>query len=198
MVNEKNIKAEIASAQGRTIYIYYQGNIDTPRVNAIAGIVTNIITNNKPYALYFLFSSHGGEVDAGITLYNFLKSLSVKIIMHNIGTIDSIANVIFMAGEERYASPHTIFLFHGVSMNVNGSLSLPGINELRNRILNNHNTIAGIICGNTKMKEAMIKKLFNQGETKDVNFALKFGIINKIKPPKIPQNSTIVTININN
>ena len=35
--------------------------------------------------------------------------------MHNVGQVDSSANVIFLAADERYASPHTTFLFHGMN-----------------------------------------------------------------------------------
>lgn len=181
----------------KTVYIYYHGEIDIPRVNAIVGIVTQLMANEKPDCLYFLFSSNGGGVDAGVTLYNYLKSLHVELVMHNIGTIDSIANVIFMAGKKRFATPHAVFMFHGVSMNFNGNLSLPQLNEIRDRILNNHSTIAGIICGSTKISDREIKRLFSEGQTKDVRFALQKGIIDKIQLPQIPQNALTVTININ-
>jgi len=68
----------------------------------------------KPDVLYFLFSSNGGSVNAGIALYNFLRALPVEIIMHNTGSIDSIATVIFLAADKRYAALHSTFLFHGV------------------------------------------------------------------------------------
>jgi len=55
----------------------------------------------------------------GVTLYNFIRSLPVKTIMHNIGIIDSIANVVFLAANERYANPSSSFLFHGVGFDVN-------------------------------------------------------------------------------
>lgn len=120
--------------------------------------------------------------------------------MHNVGTIDSIANVVFVAGEERYAVPHATFLFHGVTLTINTQqtrISLPQLNEVRNRINENHNTIAGIVCGNTKMTEEEIKKLFSEGETKDVEFALEKGIINKVKPAQLPKEALFISININ-
>lgn len=82
-------------------------------------------------------------------------------------------------------------------MPFNGVLSLPQLNEIRDRILNNHSTIAGIICGNSKISDRKIKRLFSKGQTKDVRFALQKGIIDKIQLPQIPQNALIVTININ-
>jgi len=60
---------------------------------------------------YLLLSSPGGNVNNGITIYNFLKSLPINLTTHNIGVVDSIANVIFLAGDNRYAVPHSSFLF---------------------------------------------------------------------------------------
>ena len=190
---------DITNANNKTIYINYFDSIDAGRVKAIMGIVAEILVREKPSCLYFLFASNGGSVDAGITLYNFLKALPIKVIMYNIGTIDSIANVIFVAGSERYAAPHATFLFHGVTWGFSAetNLSLPQINEIRDRIHKNHATIAGIICSNTSMTEKEIEKLFNEGETKDVSFALEKGIIHEVKAAQIPQDALFISININ-
>lgn len=186
-----------ASTPEKIVYVYYQDDIDGFKVKSIMGIVANLLATQNPTVLYLLLSSHGGEVDAGVTLYNFLKSLPVKIVTHNIGTIDSIANIIFAAGKERYAVPHSVFLFHGVQMNLNGQLSLPQVDEIRDRIIKNHETIAGILNDNTLMTIREIKKLFKTGETKDVRFALKKGIIHKIKSAELPKDALFISININ-
>lgn len=184
----------------KEIYINYADNIDSTRVKHIISIITQLIGNEKPDRIIFLISSRGGEVDAGISLYNFLKALPVQVYMHNVGSIDSIANVVFCAGEKRYAAPHSTFLFHGVQTRVNGPsmLSLPQLEEIRDRVIKNHDTIAGIIGENSKMKESEIKKLFAQGETKDVDFALKRNFINEVKLPQIPKGALFISININN
>lgn len=57
-------------------------------------------------------SSEGGNMTAGFALYFFLKSLPVPLITHNVGSIESIAVVIFLAGQKRYAYPGTRFLVH--------------------------------------------------------------------------------------
>jgi ATP-dependent protease ClpP protease subunit len=45
-------------------------------------------------------------------LYNFLGALPLELTTHNIGSVDSIANVLFLAGKIRLAAPNTRFLFH--------------------------------------------------------------------------------------
>jgi ATP-dependent Clp protease protease subunit len=57
-------------------------------------------------------SSEGGNMTAGFALYFFLKSLPIPLTTHNVGSIESIAVVIFLAGQKRYACPGTRFLVH--------------------------------------------------------------------------------------
>jgi ATP-dependent Clp protease protease subunit len=180
-----------------TIYINYFDVIDMPRINTMMAFCANVIAQQKPKKLYFLFSSPGGNVNAGITFYNFLKALPCEIIMHNNGSIDSIANIVFMAGKQRFASPNSSFLFHGVALRLpQVELNLTKIKEFTSGIEKDQEKIAGIIAENTKMGKKEIKKLFSQGEVKDVQFALKRGIINEIKPSKIPEGEPFVNISI--
>ncbi|MFH1792609.1 MAG: ATP-dependent Clp protease proteolytic subunit [Patescibacteria group bacterium] len=180
-----------------TFYVTYVDIVDVQRVKFIMNACTNILNQVKPKTIYFLISSNGGDVDSGIALYNYLKALPIKIVMHNIGSIDSIANVIFVAGEERYASPHTSFLFHGVNVEIKQpiALALGQLNEITNRIETSHSKIAGIVCQNTKLKKAEIEKLFLEGKTEGIKFALDKGIINAEKSAKIPLGAPSLSIN---
>ena len=81
-----------------TVYVNYFGGIDDAKVKSLMAICADIIAKQKPKRIYFLFSSQGGGVNAGITLHNFLTALPVEIVMHNVGSVESIANVIFLAG----------------------------------------------------------------------------------------------------
>jgi ATP-dependent Clp protease protease subunit len=180
-----------------TFYITYVDIIDVERVKLVMNVCTNILDQIKPKTIYFLISSNGGDVDSGIALYNYLKALPVKIVMHNIGSIDSIANVIFSAGQERYASPYTSFLFHGVNVEVKQpvSLGLNQLNEITNRIETSHTKIAGIVCQNTKLGKEEIEKLFLKGKTEGIKFALDKGVIDAEKPAKIPKGAPSLSIN---
>ena len=57
-------------------------------------------------------STEGGNMTAGFALYFFLKSLPLPLTTHNIGSIESVGVVIFLAGNKRYACPGTRFLVH--------------------------------------------------------------------------------------
>jgi hypothetical protein len=38
-----------------------------------------------------------------------------QLVTHNVGNVDSIGTVIYLAGEERFACPQATFMLHGVS-----------------------------------------------------------------------------------
>lgn len=67
---------------------------------------------NGATSLQIHISSGGGDLISGFTAYHFLKSLSIPIATHNISNVESVANVIFMAGSERRANPGSRFLLH--------------------------------------------------------------------------------------
>ena len=181
-----------------TIYVNYFDVIDDGKTKALMGIVSDIVAKQKPQTIYFLFSSNGGSVNAGITLYNFLRALPVEIVMHNVGSIDSIANVIFLAGERRYAAKHSSFLFHGINWNfaAGASLTFNQLSENLSIFKREEDKIAFIVAERTKMTEASIRELFRQGESKDLQFAVANGVIHEIKDPVVPKNAPLITVNL--
>lgn len=64
----------------------------------------------------------GGECSYGFSLYNFLISLPIPVTTHNLGTVESMGNIIFLAGSRRTACAYSKFLFHPFHWNLNGSV----------------------------------------------------------------------------
>lgn len=180
----------------KTIYINYFDVIDEARTKAIMSICAQLLSQQKPDRLYFLFASAGGSVNAGIALYNYLKALPLKITMHNTSTIDSIATVVFLAGDERYAAPHSSFLYHGVASNFpqGARVNLAQMREFESRLKHDQDKIAGIIAENTGITEEETKKLFSQGESKDLEFAKEKGVITDIRSPIIPKEAPLISM----
>lgn len=71
----------------------------------------------------------GGECSYGFSLYNFLITLPVPVHTHNLGTVESMGNVIFLAGERRTACKHSKFLFHPFHWNLHGSVDHARMSE---------------------------------------------------------------------
>jgi ATP-dependent protease ClpP protease subunit len=177
-----------------TVYINFHSGISEPVVNKLMAACSEILAQNpKPDTLYFLFSSGGGQVNPGITLYNFLRALPCRVIMHNICSVDSVATAIFHAADERYAAPHASFLFHGITWTFNqGQTAYKNqIEEVRSILVDAENKVANIISDRCDLTEEEIRALFLHGESKNTTFALEKGIIQEVREPHVPADAKL-------
>ena len=117
--------------------------------------------------------------------------------MHNIGTIDSIATIIFMAGDKRFAVPHSTFHYHGakVTFGQGANFVLAQAKEFLDGFEKMHQKMAGIICDNTEMTKADVEELFLHGRTKELAFAKTKGIIDEVSVPNIENGSPLIHVN---
>lgn len=79
--------------------------------NLKAQILTAICQQGAEELCLYL-SSEGGDLTTGFTAYNFLRSLPVPLTTFNMSNVESIAVIIFLAGEKRYAINNSRFLLH--------------------------------------------------------------------------------------
>lgn len=71
----------------------------------------------------------GGECSYGFTMFNFLMSLPVPVNTHNLGTVESMGNILFLAGRRRTACHHSKFLFHPFHWTLHGSVDHSRMSE---------------------------------------------------------------------
>ncbi len=177
------------------IYIKFSSPINQQTSqNLMNFLSTQVNTGQKEF--YFLISSPGGSVNDGIVLYNFIRAVPAKVIMHNIGAIDSIATVIFLSANERYCNPHSSFLFHGVGIDITQGHRVDEkiLKEQLVMIERDQNNISNIISERTKLKEVDIKEMFFRAKTKNPEEAKEMGIVSEIKEAKIPEGSQIISL----
>lgn len=111
-----------AQPQIKPVSLVFIGPIQNPATknlrNACCGAV-----NNGTKEIQIFFSSSGGLVDEGFALYAFLRALPVKLTMHAIGFVDSMALPVFLAAENRLCSPDSTFLFHDFQWGTTAAIS---------------------------------------------------------------------------
>jgi ATP-dependent protease ClpP protease subunit len=117
--------------------------------------------------------------------------------MHNVGSVDSIATVIFLAANQRYACSHSRFLFHGIANNITQATTLttPQVRELLSSLEQDEGRVKELVVERSKLTETEIFTLLQQGETKNPTFALEKGIIHDIRDFALPDGAQIVTAN---
>jgi ATP-dependent protease ClpP protease subunit len=177
------------------VYISFSAEIDIKTTEALVAVTFAQIAQGAS-ELYFLFSTPGGQVAQGITLYNTLKALPVPTIMHNVGNVDSIGNAIFLAGKTRYACQSATFMFHGVGLDLSAGFRLEQAKaeELLASILAEQKKIGTVIAHETSLIGKDINGLFRKAQTKDAHFALNKGLIHEIREAQIPVGAPVVPL----
>jgi ATP-dependent protease ClpP protease subunit len=135
----------------------------------------------------------------GITIYNVLRALPVRLNTWNMGNVDSIGNVIFLAGAQRFACPHSTFMFHGVAFDISAGQRLDQqlARERLGSIEADHKRIGDILQSQTSLQSGDVVELFKEARTKDAAWAASVGIVQAVSEPTIPPGVPIHTLVFN-
>lgn len=146
--------------------------------------------------VYLLLSTPGGDVREGMALYNILRGMPFELTTHNVANVDSIGNVIFLAGKKRYACSSATFMFHGVGFNVEKvRLERRNLKEMTGGIDADTTRMSAVIAAEaTFPKQSTIAKLFLEASTKDAAYAKANGIIHEIRDVQIPPNVPVLQV----
>lgn len=178
-----------------TVYVSFSAEISPKTTEALIAVMADQ-SNKKVDEVYLMISTPGGNVMNGLNLYNTLRAFPFKLITHNVGNVDSIGNTAFLAGEERYASPHSTFMFHGVGFDINQKIRLEEkqIREQLQTILRDQTRIGSIIRERTDIDESQVSDLFREAGTKDAAWAKEVGIVHEIRDVNIPSGSSVISL----
>lgn len=143
-------------------------------------------------SLMVYVNSPGGDVEAGYALYEILKLTGRKIYTYAINEVFSCAVVIYLAGDERYATNRSNFMIHepyhelesdenGVNMTT--STYKKNLKELEDAT----NEYFKLIAQNTDLTPQKIRKNINKTRNGDWYFraemAQKLGLVTEIGVP---------------
>src|SRR5262249_51476883 len=117
-------------------------------------------------------------------------------VTHNIGNVDSIGNVIFLAGETRYSSPNATFMFHGVGFDVVSPTRFEEklLRERMDSIRADQKRIGQIIAQRTGIKPEEVEKMFLEAVTRDPDYAKANGIVHEVRELKIPAGAPLLQL----
>jgi ATP-dependent Clp protease, protease subunit len=178
-----------------TVYVSFSAEIVPKTSEALLAVLADQV-NRQVQIVHLLLSTPGGSVMNGLNLYNVLRAMPFRLITHNVGNVDSIGNAIFLAGVERYACPHSTFMFHGVGFDGQAGLRFEEklLRERLGSILSDQKRIGDIVRDRTNLNQIQIRGLFRQAQTKDAAYARAHGIIHDIRDVQIPAGATVLQL----
>jgi ATP-dependent protease ClpP protease subunit/transposase-like protein len=104
----------------QSVFISFHAEIIPQTSEALVSVIASQMQQGKR-DIHLMMSTPGGQVASGIAVYNTLRALPITLTTYNVGTVNSIGNVIFLAGEKRLACDTSSFMFHGVGFDLTGT-----------------------------------------------------------------------------
>lgn len=173
------------------VCISFLSAISPQTTPALVGTLANMV-NNGHDEIHLFLSTPGGTVHDGIAIYNTLRALPVPVRTYNVGSVNSIGNVIYQAGDKRICAENASFMFHGVGCDIqNARLELKQLNEQVKSIQNDQSLIAGIITRHTGMTEEEVNGLFLEMEYMSAQEALERGVADEVGDIRLPKGVPI-------
>lgn len=134
----------------------------------------------------------GGECSYGFTMYNFLLSLPIPVHTHNLGTVESMGNIVFLAGQHRTACLHSKFLFHPFHWHLQGAVDHSRMSEYAMSLDYDLQLYARIVAERTVHAHETLeteKYLTAAPRIVDPEQAIRAGLIHAIELPIIKADS---------
>lgn len=181
-------------AQTKRHYVSFSAEIVPQTTETLIATMGNL-ANQGVQEVCLLLSTLGGSVMHGLNVYNVLRSLPFHLVTHNVGNVNSIGNAIFLAGDERYACPHSTFMFHGVAANLDGTpLDEAKLRERLDGVQADQRLIGNIIEERTKLDAEQVRKLFLEARTKDTAYAADVGIIDGVRDVHVGPGDPVLSL----
>ena len=167
-------------------FLSFSGPIYDASLDMLLGNIGHYI-NEGAQRITLLLSTPGGNVPNGFHLFNVLTSLPVEIETHNVGSVDSIGMIVFLAGRRRYACDNTTFMIHGVELEPSVMPLSEAIVEQRvKRIALDQERIARTLATTMNIGQKEISELMRSTVLLGPDEAKGYGLVHEVKPVEVP------------
>lgn len=183
------------NVEHNTAYFYYFGEINPFGANNLIILTSTKILQGCNH-IYLCISSKGGCNFSALTLYNYLNNLPVKFTIHNIGFVESAANIIFMAASERIASPNSRFIIHGSKTKFPNDLRFTS-NELlesANGLINDEQIFSNIISSTINCPISTVELWLNSSQLFTPDDAIENKLIDRSENFSLPIGKEFIGI----
>ena len=179
----------------RPPYLVFAAPINQQTAKLLKDAITQAQANGAQQ-VYLGLSTPGGLTTVALELYHWLKRQPVDVVTHNLSTVQSAGNILFLAGCNRYANPAATFYFHEMTYRPkHGRLAdAADLRRAREAIEQQQEAFTAVYRECTKLKEAEIEDLFGTPITQGTAWAKRSGIIQDVFQFVLPDHTNAVHI----
>lgn len=163
--------------------------INTQIANLIIAQLLFLDREDPEREISFYINSPGGEIAAGLAIYDTLQLVNAPVSTIAVGMTASMATVLLASGsaDRRYALPHATVHLHQPLGGVQGQAS--DIEIAAQEILRMRDLINDILMRHTGLDEEKIKRLTDRDYYMTASEAVEHGIIDKVLAEKSDNGS---------
>jgi ATP-dependent protease ClpP protease subunit len=147
-------------------------------------------------------SSPGGQVESAMSIYRALRSVPFELVTRNVGEVASMGNLVFLAGDRRFATPEATFLLHPIAFDGIVRRDASDLRRARTklertcgspsamieldrgivRLEREDQEVQSILKQRTKLTGPEASALVREGKPVSADYALAVGIVHGIIP----------------
>jgi len=164
--------------------VFVTGPIDMGVANTFIAQMLFLESQNPDKDISVYINSPGGEVYAGVAMYDTIKHIKNDVVTINVGLAASAAALILSSGTKgkRYALPGSHTMIHQVIGGVEGQAS--DVEITAKHMLKLRDQYAEAIAKETGQKLDKVKGDMDRDYWMDANESVKYGIIDKVMNSK--------------
>ena len=159
--------------------IFIDGTITAETAVSFTKQMLFLSQSDKPIRIYI--NSAGGEVNAGLAIYDMIQGFRGDIQMYCVGQAFSMAAVLLAAGQngKRFILPHSRVMVHEVLLGGVGG-SATSISKISESIMETRDMVNGILAKHTGKTLKEINRATSFDNFMNAEEAVEFGICDKI------------------
>ncbi len=161
--------------------VFLNGPIDRDMANDIVAQLLYLQEESEE-PIYFYINSNGGEINAGLFIYDVLQSISIPIYMYCTGMAASMAAILLAGGQKgrRYILPHSKTMIHEPLLVEGMGGSATSIRNISNSILETKQIVNGILAKHTGRTLEEVDKATAFDNYMNAEKTVEFGICDKV------------------
>ena len=161
--------------------IFLNGTIERDLANDIVAQLLYLQEESKE-PIYIYINSFGGEINAGLYIYDVLQSITVPVYMYCTGMAASMAAVLLAGGQKgrRFILPHSKTMIHEPLLAEGVGGSATSIRNISESILETKKIVNGILSKHTGKTVKEVDKATSFDNYMNAEKSVEFGICDKV------------------
>lgn len=163
--------------------IFLEGEINSDSALEIIKALMLLIKEDATAPINLIINSPGGEINAGMTIYDAIQSVETPIRMFCVGKAYSMGALLFLSGKSgRFMLPNSELMLHEPLLSGKIGGNTTSIKELSDSLIKTREKLNNIIAKHSGRSLEEVEKATDHDHFYSAEESIEFGLCDKIVP----------------